>query len=176
VSGRLASATAVDAPHGGRLRFGVHGGDAQVRLERSIVIGRPCAEVFAFVSDPANLPSWQPSVLEVARSDGPIGVGSTFTETRHLGPLHTTATVEVTAFEQDRTLDLRATGGPMPVEIRHAFAEAAGTTTLTLTVEASPRGAMRLAAGAIAKTVEHTAEADLARLKALLERSASAAG
>lgn len=147
-----------------------------MRLERTIVIERPCAEVFSFVSDPRNLPAWQPSVLAIEAPDGPLGVGSTFSETRHLGPLHTTATVEVTAFAENAVFDLRATGGPLPVEIHHAFAEAGEATRLTLTVEANPRGAMRLAAGAIAKTVEHAADADLARLKALLERDGAGGG
>jgi hypothetical protein len=140
-----------------------------VKLVRSIVIRRTVAEVFAFVCDPTNLPAWQPTVQEVRPPDGPIALGSTFGETRQLGPLHTNATVEVTGFERDRAFDLRATGGPIPVEIRHAFDDEGGATRLTLTVEGHPRGAMRIAAAAIARQIEHAAEADLARLKALLE-------
>lgn len=142
-----------------------------MRLERAIVIDRPPQVVFSFVSDPTNLPAWQLSVTEVRPPDGPIGLGSTFAETRHLGPLRTTATVEVTGFEPDRLFALRATGGPVPVEIRHTFEDLGGSTRLTIVAEGHPRGAARLAAVAVARAVEHAVEADLARLKALLERA-----
>jgi uncharacterized protein YndB with AHSA1/START domain len=43
-----------------------------VRVEHSLVIERPPAEVFAYTTDPANLPEWQSTALE-ARSDGQEG-------------------------------------------------------------------------------------------------------
>jgi uncharacterized protein YndB with AHSA1/START domain len=35
------------------------------RFEREIVIDRPPAEVFAYLSDLANVPEWQGSVVEL---------------------------------------------------------------------------------------------------------------
>jgi carbon monoxide dehydrogenase subunit G len=141
-----------------------------MRLERTIVIERPPAEVFAFVADPRNLPVWQPSVLEVRVPDGPVRLGSVFAEKRHLGPFHATATVEVTGLEPKRSFNLRATGGPIPVDIDHTFEDVGGSTRLTIAAEGRPRGPMRFAAATIARTVEHAVEGDLARLKLLLER------
>jgi hypothetical protein len=52
-----------------------------------VVIARPPDEVFAFVSDARNRPSWDDSVdTEELTSDEPIGVGSTVrTRMRSMG-------------------------------------------------------------------------------------------
>lgn len=47
--------------------------------EQSIVIDRSAEEVFAFVTEPTNDPSWHTTVIEARRtSDGPVGLGTTF--------------------------------------------------------------------------------------------------
>lgn len=47
--------------------------------EGSIVIDRPVADVFAFVSDVQNDPTWHTTVVGGRRtSPGPIGIGTTF--------------------------------------------------------------------------------------------------
>jgi uncharacterized protein YndB with AHSA1/START domain len=49
------------------------------RTERSIVIRRPRADVFALVSNPENDPRWHDAVVEAAlTSGGPLAVGSRF--------------------------------------------------------------------------------------------------
>ncbi len=46
-------------------------------VETTITIARPPAEVFAFVADMTNAPSWQPGLHAVRRTPpGPVGVGS----------------------------------------------------------------------------------------------------
>lgn len=48
-----------------------------INVQTLVDIGRPAAEVFAFVSDQTNAPQWQDGLEEVRRtSPGPIGVGS----------------------------------------------------------------------------------------------------
>ena len=48
-----------------------------ISMETRIEIGRPAADVFAFVSDQTNAPRWQSGLDEVHRlTPGPIGVGS----------------------------------------------------------------------------------------------------
>ncbi len=52
-----------------------------MRIEHTIDLNRPPADVFAFVTDPAKLPEWQPSTVEVRRhGDGPVTVGERFAE------------------------------------------------------------------------------------------------
>ena len=52
-----------------------------MRTCQSVVIDRPCAEVFAFVTDLRNELRWQPEIVAVTL-DGPLRVGGHFHETR----------------------------------------------------------------------------------------------
>jgi carbon monoxide dehydrogenase subunit G len=140
-----------------------------VRLERDIVIGRPVGEVFSYVSEPANLPSWQPAVVEVRRPEGEIEVGSRFGETRNFVGKRFRTTVEIAELEQDKVFAIRIVDGPLPLTIRHLFEPVEEGTRLTIAGEADLRGALRIAGGVMAKAAEHDAGANLARLKALLE-------
>jgi uncharacterized membrane protein len=140
-----------------------------MRLERAIVIERPAEEVFAFVSDPTNLPAWQSTVVGVHVGSDPVAVGSRFGDVRHFGSRRFETTVEVTALEPCRRLDLHVTGAPVPIDIRHVFEEENGGTRLRISIEGRPRRALRLAAIAMTKAAEHAIDADLARLKKLLE-------
>ena len=144
-------------------------GMGTMRLERAIVIERPAAEVFAFVSDPTNLPAWQSTVLGVQVDGGPVAVGSRFGDVRDFGPRRFETTVEVTALEPCRRLDLHVTGAPVPIDIRHVFEEENGATRMRISIEGQPRRALRLAAIAMTKAAEHVIEGDLARLKRVLE-------
>ena len=50
-----------------------------VTFDSAVTIKRQPQEVFAFVADPMNEPTWHRDVVTVKRtSDGPIGAGSTF--------------------------------------------------------------------------------------------------
>ena len=54
-----------------------------LEFENTILIDRPVNEVFAFLSDFANIPKWNYYVLEVRQlSDNPIGVGTTYHQVR----------------------------------------------------------------------------------------------
>ena len=48
-------------------------------FENIIRVDRPMGEVFAFLSDFANIPKWNYFVLEVRRlSESPIGIGTSY--------------------------------------------------------------------------------------------------
>ena len=140
-----------------------------MRLERDIVIGRPVGDVFSYVSEPANLPSWQPAVVEVRRPEGGIDVGSRFGETRNFVGKRFQTTVEIVELERDKVFTIRVVDGPLPLTIRHVFEPEGDGTRLTIAGEAELRGALRIAGGVMAKAAERDAGANLARLKALLE-------
>ena len=140
-----------------------------MELRREVAIARPVPEVFAFVSDPANLSAWQPGVVEVRREPGELAAGSRFVEVRHFMGTRFESTVEIAELEPDRTFTIRVVDGHVPVTIRHTFEEADGGTWLMLSGRAAPKGAMRFAAGAMTRAADHEAKGNLERLKALLE-------
>ena len=47
-------------------------------FKQSVLIDRPLAEVFAFVSNLENDPPWTAAVEVRRTSQGPVGVGTTF--------------------------------------------------------------------------------------------------
>ena len=52
-------------------------------FEHTTEIERPVDEVFAFLAEPANLPRWQPSLLDVRpHHRGPLRAGVEVTEVR----------------------------------------------------------------------------------------------
>jgi uncharacterized membrane protein len=142
-----------------------------IRIEQSIVIDRPLAEVFAFAADPANDPRWnEPIVATRLLTAGPVGVGTVFQHTaRFLGRRFET-TVEVTEYEPNARACVRTVDGPLRSTGCRVFAAAgAAATRLTITVNGAAVGLFRLGAAFAAPAVERQLAHDLARLKALLE-------
>ena len=45
--------------------------------EREVTIARPVAEVFAFVADGLNAPSWRPGVMDISLASG-TGLGAVY--------------------------------------------------------------------------------------------------
>ncbi len=135
-------------------------------------IERPVAEVFAFVTDPARYPSWQPSIVRLdAHQRGPLRLGAEATEVRRfLGrELETTWTCvehrpcSVSAIESD--------DGPVPFRGTFALEPCAGGTRFTWTVELSG-AASRLAGPLVGRATKGELRANSDRLKALLEKAA----
>jgi uncharacterized protein YndB with AHSA1/START domain len=82
-----------------------------ITVEKSIVIGRPAEDVFAYVSDQTNAPLWQRGLLEVRRTtDGPIGVGTRHTVVRTLMGLRLELSNEYTRYEPNRLVTFEWSG------------------------------------------------------------------
>ena len=77
-------------------------------------IERTPAEVFAYVTDPTKLATWQTNTVSAAPvSDGPLRVGSRIREVhRAPGGKKIYEVVEVAEYEPDRVLGLRNIEGP----------------------------------------------------------------
>ena len=133
-------------------------------------IERPVAEVFAFVTDPAHYPSWQPSIVRLdAHQRGPLRLGAEATEVRRfLGRELETTCVEhrpcsVSAIESD--------DGPVPFRGTFALEPCAAGTRFTWTLELSG-AASRLAGPLVGRATRSELRTNSDRLKALLEQAA----
>ena len=140
------------------------------RYRRTIEIGRPPDEVFAFVTDLDNLPRWQPTVRDV-RWDGDLHEGSKFEETREMLGRRARSRLDVVALDPGREFSIRVVEGPVPLTVRHLLEPVAGGTRLTLEAEGEAGGLMRLAAPIAERAAARQASHDLERLKRLIEES-----
>jgi uncharacterized membrane protein len=142
-----------------------------VNFTNTITIRRTPAEVFAFLADLENLPRWNYALSQTRKiSDGPVGVGSRYLQTRTL-PTRSEETLEVTAFEPDHLLAIRGPLGPFQSEVSYLVTAADGGTTLSNTMDLRPTGAARLIAPLAGSRVKSAVAANLDALKQLLETS-----
>lgn len=88
----------------------------------SVTIDRPIADVFAYVSDPRNLPAWNSAVEDVRpRSLGGPEVGSVYSMQRQLPSGRTANQLEIVIRHPPSEFALRTTSGPTPFLYRYRF-------------------------------------------------------
>jgi uncharacterized protein YndB with AHSA1/START domain len=138
-----------------------------------IEIDRPAAEVFAYVTDPAKLPSWQiNTVSAVPEGDGPLDLGSRLREV-HRGPggRKLESLVEVSEFEPDRVFALRMIEGALPIDARIVFEPTERGTRMSFTAHGQPSGGMRMAQPLLRLALKRQFKEHCATLKRVLESS-----
>lgn len=141
-----------------------------IREEHEIVVNRPVSEVFAYVTDVSNLAEWQGGVVEARQvSEGPVGVGTRFTEVRKFLGRRIESALEVTEHEPDRRFSLNVASGPVPFEVRHTFEAIDGGTRIRVEGEGEPGGFFKMAEPLVARQAKRTFEHDFATLKDILE-------
>lgn len=141
-----------------------------MRAELETTIERSPGEIFAYLVDVTHLPEWQSGVRSArAEPPGPLAPGSHVHESRRIVGREVDNVLEVTAFEQDRVLALRALRGPVRFEIRHELEPSGGGTRLRIVAEGDTGPLPAIAARAMARQVEKQFRNDVARLKQLLE-------
>jgi uncharacterized protein YndB with AHSA1/START domain len=144
-----------------------------MRFEYTVVISQPVEKVFDYISNPANLPEWQglpPEIRDLQQSTpGQLREGDRFTTVlQFLGRRYETPT-EVSAYEPNRRLSYRGTGGPVPTEITCIFEEVPGGTRFTHSQEAEPGSFFGLAESLFEIEAKRQLRNDLETLKDLLQ-------
>ena len=142
-------------------------------VSESVVIERPPEEVFAYVTDPQNLPEWAEVIREVRReTEGPPKAGERYTVALDIGFLgrRWEHSFEVTAYEPPRRYsDRRNIGGPFQDEHTYTFEEAGGGTRLSLAMEAHPGGFFRITGPLLEQAIQRQVRKELGTLKDKLE-------
>jgi uncharacterized protein YndB with AHSA1/START domain len=138
----------------------------------TVEIARPVEEVFAFLTQPANLPRWQRSLLAVRpHRRGSLRRGVEVTERRRFLGRELETTWQCTEHRPCRRSVIESDEGPVP--FRGTFElepEDVGRTRFTWTLET--RGAaVRLAGPLAARLTRDELEANTLRLKHLLEEN-----
>ena len=139
-------------------------------FENTVMIRRPTAEVFAFLSDFENVPKWNYAIVETRKvSEGSVGVGTIYQQIRSV-PSRSEERFEVTAYNPPRHLEIQGQLGPFPSRLSYALDAVPEGTRVTNSVELESRGPGRLLGRVAVPRVRDAVAANLGKLKELLEQ------
>ncbi len=139
-----------------------------VRVEESVQIERPVAEVFAYVSDPTHLPEWTAVVTDV-RIDGSssLGAGTRFTVVQKFLGTKFETPCELVSSDGSR-FSYRSLGGPVPYTFTYICEEVPGGTRFTMVGEGEPGNVFRLVGPLFVKAAQRQVRNDLETLRDFL--------
>jgi uncharacterized protein YndB with AHSA1/START domain len=144
-----------------------------IRIERTILIHRPVADVYAFVTDMNSVRSWLPVSDIRPVSGGPMRVGATFAQTAEFMGRKFHSTIEVTQYEPPRIFAFKMIEGPFPLTNTMTFAPGGDNgTNLTLVGEAEPGNALKFLGPLVTPVVRKQLETQCSQLKKVLETNA----
>lgn len=139
-------------------------------VETTIRIARPVDEVFGFVADMTNAPSWQRGLHSVRRiPPGPVGVGSEHVFERRFAGRVLRSANRITAYNPPRLIAFEIPEGWIRGRAHYVVDPAAGGSQVTCRMEFTAAGPARLFEPVLARVLAHDARGDDQHLKALLE-------
>lgn len=140
-----------------------------IKVESSVVINKPVAEVYAYVTSGEHSTEWQGGVVSVENEGPPNKVGTRYTETRKFMGQDMKTTLEVSVVEPNTKWVSKVVKGPVPYEVTVTFEASGSGTRMTTKVEGEPTGFFKIAEGMVASQLEKSLGEDGERLKKLLE-------
>lgn len=112
--------------------------------ESTVTINRAVEDVFAYVSEAKNEPTWHHDVIDVrTTSDGPVELGTRLAWTVRFAGTEDYA-IEVSDLEPNRLLRLTTREGRGHPTLTHRFAPVEDGTRYTRRVEIQPEGLLRV--------------------------------
>ncbi len=141
-----------------------------MKVTSSVVINKPVADVFAYVTDPNTATKWQGGVDAVIPEEGPQDVvGATYTEVRKFMGQEMKSLLQITAYEKNCRWGAKVLKGTVPYEVVQTFVAEDGGTRITTEVQGEPKGFFKIAEGALQAQLKKSLDEDGQRLKKVLE-------
>jgi hypothetical protein len=136
-----------------------------------VEIARPRAEVAAFACDPDNATRWYENIESVRwRTEPPLTVGSRLEFVARFLGRRLAYTYEVREHVPGERFVMSTAQGPFPMETTYTFEDATPGTRMTLRNRGEPSGFARVGAPLIERAMRRANQADLKRIKEILER------
>ena len=141
-------------------------------VDESIVIDRGRSEVFAFATDPVNVPLFNSNMISFEQlTEGPVGKG-----TRNHGMVRVVGrtiewTTEVTEFEQDRRVISKSVESPVGFGLEITYEDANGGTKVRWHQDSETYGGFfgKLADPLVTRMYAKDVRSNLEKLKELVE-------
>lgn len=141
-------------------------------VEETILIKSGRDDVFAFATDPANVPLYSSNLVEFEQtSDGAVGKGTTYRGVTKVAGKSIDWTSEVVEFDQGRLWVNRSVESPMEWEIQVKYEDDAGDTLVHWRQEIGSLGGFfgKLADPLVTRMYSKDVKSNLEKLKELLE-------
>lgn len=143
-------------------------------FEFSEFIARPQREVFATISDPREAIGFLDNITaSVKLTDGPIGLGTTFRETRLVGGKESSADLVITDFDPDSRVGIGVEAEGITVTYRYRLTPEGHGTRVDWACELEAGGLRKMMLPMVASIMKKEDGDHLQRLKAHLERRAT---
>lgn len=137
-------------------------------VESSVVIDCPLEEVFSFLLHNEREVEWQAELIE-STVDGPPGIGRVVRHVRDMLGRKIENDMECVEFEPPHLIAYRVVKGPLPYYSETRLEAVEGGTRITITFDGEMGGFFALANEVIASAIKQELEANLGKLKTLLE-------
>ncbi len=136
-----------------------------------IEIKRPRDEVSTFAADPANTPAWYKNIKAIEwQTPPPAVIGSRIRFRAQFLGRTLDYTYEVRELQPGRRFVMATAQGPFPMETTYTWEDAPdGATKMALRNRGEPSGFAAVTAPVMTRAMRKANEADLRRLKELLE-------
>jgi carbon monoxide dehydrogenase subunit G len=148
-----------------------------LRCESTVTIAKPPEQVFPWLVDTDKVPQWM-SGLELYEplEPGPLHVGSRIRQKLSVSGQHLSFELHITELAPPQRAVLRFEGSGFNAANEYALAADAGGTRVTWVVSGDTTSfKAKLVAPMVQAKLQEKLDADLARLRALLEGEAAAA-
>ncbi len=141
-----------------------------IHHEISIHLNCPPQDIFPFLADPQKVMLWQSDLIksEIVTA-GPLRTGSRFHEVRRIGPRDSDIRGEISEFTQDHRLATHTETKP-EAGVRYLLDPEEGGTRLRYEFSLRTAGMLRLMDPVISRSIRKGVEADLQKLRQLVER------
>jgi hypothetical protein len=144
-----------------------------ITFDLSTLVDRSMPDVFTFLSNPLNLPKWQSMIAKIEPvTPGTVGVGSKFKVAAEMLGRKIDGLMEITTFAPPDKFGFTNQAGPLQVTVTVTLKSVGTGAKIALHAEGNPGGFFKIAEGVMAGQVKSQMEANLARLKAVLEAGA----
>ncbi len=140
-----------------------------MRVERSVSIARPPADVFGYVADLRHDPEWHTDVLEVSSSTENVGVGTVFNVKVKPAMGVSEGTMTVSKLEPGKLVEFQGHMGKMNPTVTNIVETEGQGSRVTRRVDLEPPGMMKIMTPMIKMTIGKSNNGFLANLKRVLE-------
>jgi hypothetical protein len=140
------------------------------RVDESLVIGRPRADVALYMFDWRNDSEWIGGISEARLvTDGDFGAGSRVERIASFMGKRVEYVLEVEDYDPEARVAMRSVKGPFPMTVAYDLEDSDGATRARIRVGGDASGFYRIAAPLLNRAAARSIAGDLKRLKTLLE-------